>query len=322
MLATLSVLCVHILAVYGTSSIHKDIDIDSLDTTWKLKAPISNGDFINSGTPGGIPLSFDCAVRRYAWEYGKQIQPRHGHFVELFDALQLAACNVTRPSAKKRFPPKYKTNTASSCTYYIDVNSGSDTNDGSLSSPFQSILKGIETTRSRRKTTPNAACVLQLMEGTYYQSQTIELTSTDSSLTIQNYNGQKVTISGGVPLQFDAPWKLDTYEETQWVAYADWSNVYGIVREASSNDQTKYLGVVTSYDNCLKAAETSTMNPFYSITWNSTSLHCYGMKDTHWAPVQQSGMISGHLEGRNIWSVSVKNTNDLLDGKIYGWRVN
>eukprot|EP01083_Nonionella_stella_P003656 10523_1 len=318
----LSVLCVYTLAVHSTSRTHNDIDIDSLDTTWKLKAPTSNGEFINSGTPGGVPLSFDCAVRRYAWEYGKQIQPRHGHFVQLFDALQLSACNVTRPSPKKRSPPKYKTKSASSCVYYIDVNRGSDTNDGSLSSPFQSILKGIEATRSQRKTSPNVACVLQLMEGTYYQSQTIELTPTDSNLTIQNYNGQEVTISGGVPLQFNEPWKLDTYQATQWITYTDWNNVYGLVSDARSNDQTKYLGVAQSYEECVKAAETSTMNPFYSITWNSTAGDCYGMKDTHWAPVQQSGMISGHLEGRNIWSVSVKNTNDLLDGKIYGLRVN
>eukprot|EP01084_Bolivina_argentea_P058420 106690_1 len=64
--------------------------------------PTSDGQFINSGTPGGVPVSFDCAAREYAWSYGQQIQPHHGNFVELFDALQLSACNVSRPIPNKR----------------------------------------------------------------------------------------------------------------------------------------------------------------------------------------------------------------------------
>ena len=46
------------------------------------------------------------------------------------------------------------------------------------------------------------------------------------------------------------------------------------------------------------------------------------MKDKHWGPVQEDGVYSGNYEGRNIWSIKVSNTNDLLDGKIYGLRVN
>lgn len=61
-------------------------------------APTSLGNFINSGTPANVTLKFDCLVRKYAYEYGKSMQPRHGNFLSLFDALQLHACNETRPS--------------------------------------------------------------------------------------------------------------------------------------------------------------------------------------------------------------------------------
>ena len=47
---------------------------------------VKKGDdqFINPGTGSNIPHDFDCAVRQYAWEYGQQIQPRHGNFIQLF----------------------------------------------------------------------------------------------------------------------------------------------------------------------------------------------------------------------------------------------
>ena len=71
---------------------------------------------------------------------------------------------------------------------------------------------------------------------------------------------------------------------------------------------SRYLGVQPSYDDCLKAAMTSPMNPFYSVTWHNLQFpgyegHCYGMKDRHWGPVKEDGVTSGNLEGRNIWCV-------------------
>ncbi len=205
----------------------------------------SDGQFINSGTPGGVPLSFDCAGRYYAWQYGKQIQPRHGDFVELFDALQLAACNYTRPTPpKKRKYPRYTTQIGAQCQFYISAESGSDSNDGSLQSPFQTIMKGVEATRNTRHNdklmTPTTPCTLNLMEGTYYQSDTIVLTSADSYLTFQNYNGQRAVVSGGVPLQFEGDWKLEEYKPTQWVNYTGYNNVYSIADQSSSNDQCKF----------------------------------------------------------------------------------
>ena len=36
---------------------------------------------------GDVPASFDCAMRKLAYAYGKQLLPQRGAFPELFDAL-------------------------------------------------------------------------------------------------------------------------------------------------------------------------------------------------------------------------------------------
>eukprot|EP01083_Nonionella_stella_P276350 938948_1 len=85
----------------------------------------SSGGFINSGTPSNVPLSFDCAVREYAYQYGMSLQPRHGNFIELFDALQLHACKITRPYIKQSStlnPQKnHQPMTSNDCTFYVDA---------------------------------------------------------------------------------------------------------------------------------------------------------------------------------------------------------
>ena len=236
---------VPLLALLSTVALCDSIltkdDIDSIDTAPKMP-PTSHGEFINVGTPGGVTVDFDCAVRQYAWEYGQQIIPRHGDFVELFDALQLSACNVTRPIPKKRSPPIYTPEVStSSCVYYVDANVGSDSNAGSVSKPFATIAKGVEASRKvRGSSSSSTPCTINLMEGTYYQDDTIQLTEADSYLTFQNYNGQRVTISGGVPLQFEGEWKLEQYEETKWQNYTNRNNVDARASQSASNDQIKF----------------------------------------------------------------------------------
>ena len=90
----------------------------------------------------------------------------------------------------------------------------------------------------------------------------------------------------------------------------------------------RFLGNASTYDDCLSAALISPINPFYSITWfnwnyNNTQYagHCYGVKDISWKPVLEENVNSGRIQGRNIWSRKVVNTNELFDGTIYGLRV-
>ena len=66
------------------------------DLGWKpqKEAKITSGKrsdlppaMINSGTPLGVPASFDCAIRKLSWQYGKKLVPSQGSFAELFEAV-------------------------------------------------------------------------------------------------------------------------------------------------------------------------------------------------------------------------------------------
>eukprot|EP01084_Bolivina_argentea_P066972 122073_1 len=302
----------------------------ALQATQVSDPPHSQGQFINSGTPGGVPVSFDCAAREYAYQYGQQIQPRHGKFVGLFDALQLQACNQTRPEPEPQYIPNFHSNGAitAGCTFFVDPVNGDDSNSGSETSPFLTIIKGITATRNAR--TQNEQCTLNLMKGVFYQTETIILTNQDSNLVIQNYNGADVTISGGIPLQFTGDWTLYNFTQTVWKNYSSANNVWGRADSGASNDLVRYVGTFNTYDDCfaavLQATKTSE-GPFHSLTWHNKQQDgyegmCYGIRDISWQPnFEGNGIYSARLIGKNIWSRTVSNKN-LLDDSIYGLRVN
>jgi hypothetical protein len=93
---------------------------------------------------------------------------------------------------------------------FVDAIKGDDSSDGSLSDPFLTIMRAQSEVRktpvaSRPKTT------VFLRAGTYYMAKTFELGEQDSGSSLENpvtyaaYNGEDVTISGGMKLELD--WK-------------------------------------------------------------------------------------------------------------------
>ena len=64
--------------------------------TVTLGIDLAYGGLFHGGTPGGVPLETDCALRQSAYEYGKKLQPWFGEFQSLFNALQLGNCNSKR----------------------------------------------------------------------------------------------------------------------------------------------------------------------------------------------------------------------------------
>ena len=91
---------------------------------------------------------------------------------------------------------------------------GNDTWQGTKAKPFASLNRA---KTQARKTPGNVE--INLMEGTYYLDQPVIFSSADSrkegeSLTIKNYQNQKVTISGGVPLNL----KWERHQNGIWRA--------------------------------------------------------------------------------------------------------
>jgi hypothetical protein len=88
---------------------------------------------------------------------------------------------------------------------YVDAQKGSDTTgSGAFDKPLQSVQKALEVSRTFK----SGKKMIVLKAGTYYLQNTLQLDDRDSGLTIQNYFGDEVWISGGRVL------------ETSWQPYA------------------------------------------------------------------------------------------------------
>ncbi|KAJ9469344.1 hypothetical protein DIPPA_01757 [Diplonema papillatum] len=165
-----------------------------------------------------VDQAFDCAVREYAYEYAQQIQGWRGAIAmkEVFDGLELMTlCNQTFkadafPYAKQvaAFP------IATELVHYVCPRVGSDDlttpGRGNEATPFATVAVALESMRRLRSGKNKAAnpATLVLREGKHHLKQTLNFTSEDSFLTVQNYPGEEAGISGTIPLQ--TMWKRES----------------------------------------------------------------------------------------------------------------
>ena len=156
----------------------------------------------------------ECHFRLLTYKASLAGHPERAPLQDVFDALNLnTMCDVPEPTTPSRETwPSYPTPSAA---YYVDYSAGSDVNDGSLTKPFKTVAKAVATTR-----TTSVKNVL-LRGGMHYLDDTIALTTKDSNLLLQNYNGEKAWLSGGTPLK--TSWKVhDTSNNKNvWVTDVD-----------------------------------------------------------------------------------------------------
>ena len=171
--------------------------------------------------------SFDCKMRQLAMDYAHKIQPwlSATKSQELADALNGAVeaqgCNVSAKTTSQRSPkpPSFPDTVAASAVFYVDTNKGSDTNTGSMDAPFQTIPKAVSAARSLS----GKPSTIVLRAGTFYLEDTIALTEQDSNLTIHNYPGEEVTISGGKVIK--PSWKVFDTKSPMNIYQADLSSL-------------------------------------------------------------------------------------------------
>ena len=182
--------------------------------------------FRNAGTPLGVPIETDCALRQLAWEYGVNLRPDKlaAGFPELFDALQLAACNGTgaaaermtaarsppRPRPGRRSPTQHDSRLSAAAEFFVSV-SGDDAAAGSISAPFATPQRGVLACRAYRNRrsdrggngAPGQLCVVTLRAGRYVIKPRMPLTITaeDGFLTVRSFEGEEAELTGAVPLE-------------------------------------------------------------------------------------------------------------------------
>jgi hypothetical protein len=82
-------------------------------------------------------------VRKHAWEFAKATLPGHGEFQSAYDALQLQACKVQRPTAPDRYtPPLFPTPTAGH-VIWVDGKASTGLDNGTALYPYRTLKAAV-----------------------------------------------------------------------------------------------------------------------------------------------------------------------------------
>ena len=179
--------------------------------------PISIPDIAHRNLVGPFDAApeFDCAMRNLSYSYALHLMPSRSPLIDVFDALRLSIdCNISRP-APNPLPswPFYtspnlsgvggaaavlRTHAPSAGAFYVDSDTGIDTNAGTEAAPFKTIPRALLATRSSGNGNGNGQIILR--EGTYILSEPAILGPTDNGLIMSAFPGEAPLISGGIPL--------------------------------------------------------------------------------------------------------------------------
>ena len=265
----------------------------------------------NAGTPAAVPPLVDCAVRQLAWEYGRSLLPERGSFRTLFDALQLAFCNLTTPHKWDTYEPPMQTTTIAkgrSPILHVSTTGNDETADGSAAKPFGTIGAAV-------RAATNRAATIVIHEGTYSVLKPIHLSASHSGVTIQNYRGGRVNISGGVPFRVPkSAWRPYRQRRGWEDSFGGVSCVSGQVRSQADSEGIVFLGNASSAAECAARAKAPPRSRSLQITaWTyfaesshrrssgSLGRQCFGRHDGAWLPVREAGAHSGVLRQSNVW---------------------
>ncbi|ANH79626.1 peptide-binding protein [Niabella ginsenosidivorans] len=127
--------------------------------------------------------------------------------------------------------------------FYIDAN-GSDSNPGTLSKPLLTLERALQ----KAQVLKGKDATIYLRKGTYYFSQTVQLAGIKllfRSLTIRNYNNEKVVFSAGRKLSLQ--WK--PYKNGIYVAKVPAGTVF---ERLYINGQLQVLARYPDYDSTAK----------------------------------------------------------------------
>ena len=163
--------------------------------------PAAMATMVYPGTPPGVPPSFDCAVRKAAWEYGKTLLPARGSFATLFDALQLGSCSGMQdvaPTTLDALSPVATPLPTDQRVLFVNPRG-----DASATS-FKTLPEAVEASRALRRV-KGERVTIALRNGVHHLATTLQLGPSDSGLTLRSFPNESATLSAGVPLS--TSWK-------------------------------------------------------------------------------------------------------------------
>jgi hypothetical protein len=254
----------------------------------------------------GPSASFDCAMRKLAYQYGKQLIPRMGSFESLYYALDLndPSCPTEMTPGHAELSPSAWTSTNAETTpsglpggpkIFVHATSGNDAAVGEIDTPVRTIQEALD-----RAAVADPTPAVVLRGGTHYIADSLVLTSAHSGLHLIGYPGETASVSGGVQLS-GLDWK--PYNVTPapppaphgWVGpIQDLNYVFGANVGGSGFPM---LGKFDNASACAAACQATTS--CHAYTWHDQkqgayARECVGRTDGHYAARTQSGHWSGH----------------------------
>ena len=278
---------------------------------------------IQPGTPDGVPPEFDCAMRAFAYEVGKAKLPERGDFRSLFESLQLQYCNMTTP-AKMDVVPLRRGAAGEGPTTVFVATDGDDAKERLEGGAVRDAAEGALVARGQGLRVVGDVHVA-VRGGTYELAAPVEIGAAHSGITIENYNGEHATVSGGVaftvPKAAWSPYK----QKRGWELSAGANNVFGQAASKGDTDSIKYLGQFTTTAECEAAAKVDAAGhgPFHSFTFHTPAFggefagQCFGRTDRAWSPTAQPKVDSGRLVVQNTWVASVDGIKALAGVKEF-----
>ena len=214
----------------------------------------------------------------------------------MYDALELQECNISQSFKKERVSEslKYKAAaikenwlTDADIVVVVDPVYGNDNNLGTAEQPVQTIEAALRLYRYNKKSKSDQGSIY-LVPGTYYPTDTINVTAEDSNLVICGDGHENTFISGGKNYTFD--WK--PYINKMAPLEKDVSIVSGIVdTDESGSIQAKYTGQMANVGDCQAACERDLS--CFAFTWYNDSNKCYFRTDSLWVQTHHTGAVSG-----------------------------
>jgi hypothetical protein len=254
-----------------------------------------------AATAGG-PASFDCAMRKLAYTYGKQLIPRQGEFESLYYALNLNDPDCLGEMKADSPIQLGISSQVASDAIYVDAEAGQDSNTGTEEAPMKTVAAAVAKA-------PRGNVVLRA--GTHFFESTLQLSSENSGLTISAYPGEKPVVSGGKKL--DVSWEeYDTpSHDVTWKIFENTN----VVRGGHPDEKTiRDLGKQQDAQSCQDACEADL--DCISFTWHDTTVDeryrndCWGRLDSEFSESQEGGHTSGRSnrvpgEQKNIWKTDI-----------------
>jgi len=169
---------------------------------WPLRAPHADS----------VPATFDCALRKAAYDFGRKLISRLGGFESLYYALDLNDPNChgkfAEPLVEAQAP---KPSPLAPDAIFVSP-TGLRGASGKLGAPLRSIQEAADlAVASGRRT-------VVLRDGTHYLSAPITLGAHHSGLRFVAHPGESPVVSGGVEIQTDwQPHKVQPGGSNIWV---------------------------------------------------------------------------------------------------------